>query len=62
MGYAESSKEIIKRDGHEIVLKEQDHYGLGNERTYEDYMTFAGIDVKEQTCTTLKWCNEGSRV
>jgi len=60
IGYADNTKEIIVRDGHGIILGEQDHYGLGHERTLNEYLVFAGIDMEKETCSQLKWCHQQS--
>ena len=41
-------KMIDKKDVPEKLQKELDRYGLGNERTIEDYYKFAGIDVNNK--------------
>jgi hypothetical protein len=36
-----------------------DRYGLGKVRSAKDYLEFAEIDLKKQTCGPMKWCSEG---
>lgn len=56
LGYPESSREIIEQSGYEMVLKDQEYYGLGNERTMEEYMSWVGIDVQNKKCSKISWC------
>eukprot|EP00980_Cylindrotheca_fusiformis_P026181 scaffold15497_cov117-Cylindrotheca_fusiformis.AAC.8 len=38
------------------VLQDLELYGLGHNRTAADYLSFAEIDFKTQTCGDLTWC------
>jgi len=60
VGYADNTKEKIEKDGYGIILKEQKHYGIGNEHTLQEYMTFAGIDMEKKICKTPDWCFKAS--
>jgi len=61
--YPTASDEKIKQEGHEFVLIDKEYYGLGSERTREEYMEFAGISIDYEagalTCTPIRWCNRG---
>ena len=57
--YPESSDEIVKGNGDEMVLTDRQHYGLGSERTLEEYMKLTNIDVKKKKCSKMTWCNKG---
>lgn len=35
-------------------------YGVGNERTVQEYLKFAEIDLHEVKCGSLKWCVDGT--
>jgi len=63
VGYPDASLEKIKQARIEFVLENLEMYGMGNERTYEDYMKFAGISVDRQhnalQCHSISWCNKG---
>ena len=41
------------------VLHDLDSYGLGTNRTLEDYLTFAEINYHTNKCGDLKWCSNG---
>jgi len=63
VGYPDASLEKIKAEGIEYVLQGLDEYGMGTNRTYADYMKFAGIHVDQKhnalQCTPIQWCNRG---
>lgn len=59
VGYPESTDEIVKGRGDEIVLTDREHYGLGSERTLEEYMKLTQIDVEKKECRKMIWCNQG---
>ena len=65
VGYPGSTKEKIEENGSSIVLTELEHYGLGSERSWDDYMKFTNITVNEKTdtlvCSNMEWCNKGWR-
>ena len=63
MGYPEAPKrtsdKTMEADQLDPLL-EIDHYGLGTERSREEYYQFAEVNVVEKTCGPMKWCTEGS--
>ena len=65
VGYPDASLEKIKDAGIEFVLENLEMYGMGHERTYEDYMKFSGISVDKQhnalQCHSISWCNNGKK-
>ena len=63
VGYPDSSLEVIKNEGIELVLEDIEHYGLGTERSWEAYMEFAHMEVDKDkdviVCSRNEWCNQG---
>jgi UDP-GlcNAc:polypeptide alpha-N-acetylglucosaminyltransferase len=59
-GYPDATLEKIKAAGIEYVLMDMEHYGVGTERTLEDYFEFTGIYVDEKNdalqCKKIEWC------
>lgn len=64
-GYPDATLEKIKSAGLEYVLIDMEHYGVGHERTLQEYMQFAGISVDKEhdalTCTAIDWCSKGTK-
>ena len=52
-------KNIYEEDKYYSVLHNLDLYGLGTNRTLEDYLAFAEINYKTHKCGDLKWCSNG---
>lgn len=49
-------------DLHDGVLFAKDAYGMGSTRTLQQFLDFAGIDMKGMHIeTSLKWCMKGER-
>lgn len=59
VGYPTDTEEIIHQEGDLIVLTEKEFYGMGTVRTKEAYLELTGIDVVQQQCHTIQWCNRG---
>lgn len=59
IGYPDSSLEVLRKKGDEIVLTDMEFYGLGTERNLSDYLELVGIDIPNQRCHVQKWCNRG---
>lgn len=63
VGYPDASLDKIKDEGIELVLTEIEHYGLGSERSWKDYMEFAHMSVDEEkdiiVCSRNDWCIRG---
>lgn len=52
VGYPESSAEVI----HPSLLCHQDLYGVGPERSVEEYMQVVGLDANEKKRYSIEWC------
>lgn len=65
-GYPDATIDKIKAAGLDYVLTDMEHYGVGEERTLEEYMEFAGISVDLQNnalkCSPITWCTKGSKI
>ena len=63
VGYPDATLEKIKKENIELVLKDIEHYGLGSERSWSEYMEFAHMSIDEEhdaiKCTRNEWCNKG---
>ena len=57
VGYPESSKEKIDEKGLSFLLRDLDIYGIGSERSFEDYMKLTNINMQTKHCGHMKWCN-----
>lgn len=53
------SREKLVEDGDELVLMDVEHYGFGDVRSREEYLSWANIDVDKKKCHSIKWCNNG---
>mmetsp|Transcript_3911 Transcript_3911/g.11084 ORF Transcript_3911/g.11084 Transcript_3911/m.11084 type:complete len:588 (+) Transcript_3911:294-2057(+) len=62
-GYPNQSVEEIQANGQGFVLVDREHYGLGSERSWEDYLKFSELTVNHTSglldCHPVKWCNYG---
>jgi [Skp1-protein]-hydroxyproline N-acetylglucosaminyltransferase len=58
--YPEATEEEVAKQDKSFVLTELDQYGLGTERTLEEYMKWTGINVQNKQCPSIKWCNQGT--
>eukprot|EP00523_Entomoneis_sp_CCMP467_P015487 CAMPEP_0168765438 /NCGR_PEP_ID=MMETSP0725-20121227/324_1 /TAXON_ID=265536 /ORGANISM="Amphiprora sp., Strain CCMP467" /LENGTH=616 /DNA_ID=CAMNT_0008814691 /DNA_START=1 /DNA_END=1851 /DNA_ORIENTATION=+ len=65
VGYPDSSLDKIQQEGIEVVLTDIEHYGLGKERTWQEYLDFAFMSIDEEhdiiVCHRNSWCNKGER-
>lgn len=63
VGYPDSALETIKAEGIELVLEDIEHYGLGQQRSWQEYMDYAHMHVDQEKniirCTNNEWCNKG---
>lgn len=61
IGYKSASLEVIKEQKLERVLTDSDFYGLGRERTWQEFMDFARMNATETQlkCHKIPWCNKG---
>mmetsp|Transcript_16836 Transcript_16836/g.21290 ORF Transcript_16836/g.21290 Transcript_16836/m.21290 type:complete len:607 (-) Transcript_16836:50-1870(-) len=62
-GYPDATVESIQKDNIAYVLTDMEYYGVGKERTLEQYMEFAGIHVDKENnalaCKAIPWCGKG---
>jgi len=63
VGYPDSTLEKIREEGIELVLHDIEYYGLGKDKTWQEYMDYAHMHVDEKKdiikCTPNEWCNHG---
>jgi Glycosyltransferase (GlcNAc) len=63
VGYPDASLEKIREKDTEFVLQDIEHYGLGSERSWQDYMDFAHMSIDQEhdviVCSRNDWCNQG---
>jgi hypothetical protein len=63
VGYPDSSIEKIREMDIEFVLEDIEHYGLGTERSWQDYLEFAHMSIDQEhdviVCSHNDWCNQG---
>jgi hypothetical protein len=60
IGYTDATPEVIQKDGDGIVLTDYEHYSLGNARSLQDYLTLTNIDVVNQKCKRMEWCEQAT--
>ncbi len=56
LGYPESRAEMIEPKS---LLYKQHEYGMGTQRSYEDYLKMVGIDFNTKVVTPNTWCRQG---
>ena len=65
VGYPDSKRSSIAQEGNEEILTDIEHYSLGTERSWQDYMEFAGLHIDEEhdaiDCSPIHWCNHGTK-
>ena len=63
VGYPDATSEMIKKEDIDLVLIDIDHYGLGSERSWSEYLEFANMHIDEEhdaiQCKNNDWCNQG---
>lgn len=60
VGYKDCcTREKLEAEGSGLVLEEVELYGFGHERTREEYLEWAKIDVDNHKCNRIEWCNKG---
>lgn len=60
IGYTVETQELIEKDGDGIVLKDYEHYSLGNTRSLQEYLKLTNIDVINQKCKRMEWCEHAT--
>jgi len=63
-GYPQAERAKVEREGNGLVFKDMEMYGLGKERSFEDYMKLAGISVGNDrlVCERIKWCGQMTKL
>jgi len=63
-GYPQAEREKVEREGNGLVFKDMEMYGLGKERSFEDYMKLAGISIgtDKLVCKRIKWCGKMAKL
>lgn len=59
VGYPEISEQVLQNADHLFLLKDQQYYGMGKERTLDEYFEWTGIDMEKKNCPRMRWCNTG---
>ena len=63
VGYPDASMDKIKEEDIEFVLQDIEYYGLGTDRTWDEYMEFTNMSIDPDhdaiVCHAIKWCNQG---
>ena len=59
VGYLTDSIKLVQGDADGIVLTDLEQYGMGTARTAEAYLKLTEIDVVNQQCHRMAWCNQG---
>lgn len=60
VGYTDDTPELIEQEGDGIVLTDYEHYSLGHTRPLEDYLKLTNIDVVNQKCKRMDWCEKAT--
>ena len=58
VGYKESGKEDLEKKGVQIVLTDFQHYGPGDIRTMPAFLNHTKIDLVNEKCGWIDWCND----
>lgn len=56
LGYPESAKDMVKP---KTLFTAADQYGMGNERSLEDYLEIVGLNMDTKEVTFTGWCETG---
>jgi [Skp1-protein]-hydroxyproline N-acetylglucosaminyltransferase len=60
VGYPDITQQSLQKIKLDDVLTEIQYYGLGTNRTRDEYIKLTGIDFHNLKCTPMKWCNQGT--
>lgn len=60
VGYTDDTPELIHQEGDGIVLTDYEHYSLSNTRSLKDYLDLTNIDVVNQKCKRMDWCEKAT--
>jgi [Skp1-protein]-hydroxyproline N-acetylglucosaminyltransferase len=58
VGYKDTTKEGLENLGHSVVLTDFQHYGPGETRTMDEFLKHVNIDIEQQRCGNIEWCNK----
>ena len=58
VGYKDATKELLESDGHTVVLTDFQHYGPGETRTMDEFLKHVNIDIVNEKCGDIGWCNK----
>ncbi len=56
LGYPECSSDLVKP---QEVLDKIEEYGMGTERSMDDYFKMVGLNLAEKTAIAPEWCHRG---
>ena len=58
VGYEGSDEASIAKQEKSFILTNLDRYGPGDIRSVREFLDHAGIDMINETCNYIEWCNE----
>jgi hypothetical protein len=58
VGYKEQTKEWLEDEDYQIVLTDFEHYGPGDVRTMKAFLEHVNIDMENEQCKYIDWCNQ----
>lgn len=58
VGYKESTREALEAKNVQVVLTEFERYGPGEARTTKEFLDNVRIDVQNEQCGHIDWCNQ----
>jgi hypothetical protein len=56
LGYPESAKDMVKPKS---LFTAIDQYGMGTERSLDEYLKIVGLDMATKEVTYTAWCETG---
>lgn len=56
IGYVTDSEAVLRNDQDLFALTNFEHYSMGHNRSLEEYLEFTNIDVIENKCHPISWC------
>lgn len=58
VGYPDATTEDLEKLGATVVLTDFQHYGPGETRTMDEFLKHVNIDVENEKCGNIAWCNK----
>jgi len=58
VGYEGSDEASIAKQEKSFILTNLDHYGPGDIRSVQEFLDHTGIDMINESCNYIEWCNE----